>query len=76
MLITSHLHLSSNFSSVYFYVGYRGPGGHTELKSTKYQQDLVFMFANFYVRIIRVGMLLDFKTFTSITFPIMSVGLE
>lgn len=61
MLKTSHLHLSSNFSSVYFYFGNRGPGRHTELKSTKYQQDLGFMFAYFHVRIICAGML-DFTT--------------
>lgn len=76
MLISSHLQLSSNFSSVHFYFGNRGPGRHTELKSTKYQQDLGFMFASFYVRIICVGMLLHFKTFTGITFSLMSVGLE
>lgn len=76
MLITSHLHLSSHFSSVCFYFGNRGPGRHTELKSTKYQQDLGFMFASFYIRIIYVRMLLDLKSLTGITFSLMSVGLE
>lgn len=76
MLITSNLHLSSHFSSVCFYFGNRDPGRHTELKSTKYQQDLGFMFASFYIRIIYARMLLDLKIFTGITFSLMSVSLE
>lgn len=70
MLITSNLHLSSDFSSVYFYFGNRGPGRHTELKSSKYQQDFRFKFTSFYLRIICVGMLLDFKTFLGIPFSL------